>query len=155
MDERSLDFWLGEWDCRWHDGLGVNSVTRELDDAVVMERFEALGDEPFRGMSLSVYDQSAGWRQTWVDANGSYWHLEGSSLDDGSVVFATPGPVDADRAFKRMVFSGIDHDAFDWRWESSPDAERWHERWAIRYTRRGEGRPPLTSAGSSPTSPPG
>jgi hypothetical protein len=155
MDERALDFWLGEWDCRWHDGHGVNSVTRELDDAVVMERFEALGDEPFRGMSVSVYDESAGWRQTWVDANGSYWHLEGSSLDDGSVVFATPGPVDADRTFKRMVFSGIDHDAFDWRWESSPDAERWHQRWAIRYTRRTEGRPPLTSAGSSPTSPPG
>jgi len=60
----------------------------------------------------------------------------GSALDDGSIVFRTPEAVDADRAFKRMVFSAIEPDGFDWRWESSPDAERWQERWAIRYTRR-------------------
>ena len=144
MDARALDFWIGEWECRWHDGHGVNSITRELDDAVVVERFEALGDEPFRGMSVSVFDEAAGWRQTWVDTNGSYWHLVGSSLADGSVAFATPGPVDTDRAFKRMVFSGVGRDGFDWRWESSPDGERWRERWAIRYTRRVDGRPPLT-----------
>ena len=36
-----------------------------------------------------------------------------------------------------MVFSGIEPGGFDWRWESSPDAEQWQERWAIRYTRRG------------------
>jgi hypothetical protein len=136
MHARALDFWIGEWECRWHDGHGVNSVTRELDDAVVVERFEALGHEGFRGMSVSVFDETAGWRQTWVDANGSYWHFVGSALDDGSVVFGTPEAVDADRAFKRMVFSGIEPDGFDWRWESSPDAERWQERWTIRYTRR-------------------
>jgi len=136
MDARTLDFWVGEWECRWSDGHGLNSITRELDDAVVVERFEALGDEPFRGMSLSVFEEAAGWRQTWVDSNGSYWHFVGSVLDDGSVVFCTPEPVDTDRVFKRMVFSGIGPDGFDWRWESSPDAERWQERWRIRYARR-------------------
>jgi hypothetical protein len=27
-------------------------------------------------------------------------------------------------------------DAFEWRWEFSPDADTWEQRWAIRYTRR-------------------
>ena len=43
---------------------------------------------------------------------------------------------DSDHVYKRMVFSNIEADAFDWRWEFSPDAETWEQRWAIRYTRR-------------------
>ena len=42
MDAKALDFWLGEWDCAWDGGHGTNSITLELDDAVVIERFEAL-----------------------------------------------------------------------------------------------------------------
>lgn len=126
MDARALDFWLGDWRCSWDGGEGSNSITRELDDAVVIERFEARGDDPFSGMSVSVFDEEAGWRQTWVDSNGSYWHSLGSTLGDGGgFVFATPEPVDAGEEFKRMVFSHITPDAFDWRWESSAYGERW------------------------------
>jgi hypothetical protein len=35
-----------------------------------------------------------------------------------------------------MVFWNVADDGFSWRWEASPDGERWQERWAIRYTRR-------------------
>jgi hypothetical protein len=136
MDAHELDFWLGDWDCVWDDGLGRNTITRELGGEVVVERFEAGGGETFQGTSLSVFDEEVGWRQTWVDSNGSYWHFEGARLGDGSVVFATPTPVDTDRLYKRMVFSNVTHDGFDWRWESSPDGASWAERWAIRYTRR-------------------
>ena len=52
MDAMALDFWLGEWDCAWDGGHGTNSVTRELDDAVVLERFDARAPEAFRGMSV-------------------------------------------------------------------------------------------------------
>jgi len=135
MDARALDFWLGTWACVWPDGEGRNTVTRELDDSVVVERFEAREPEAFQGMSLSVFDEEAGWRQTWVDSNGSYWGFRGSTLQDGSVVFATPTPVDTERRYRRMVFSNITADGFDWRWESSTDRTRWQERWAIRYIR--------------------
>jgi hypothetical protein len=133
----ALAFWLGEWTCTWEGGSGTNAVTRELGDHVVVERFEALEPDRWSGLSVSVPGPANGtWRQTWVDSNGSYWHFEGGPQDDGTFVFATPGPVDEDRRFKRMVFSAIEPDGFDWRWESSTDGSTWEERWAIRYDRR-------------------
>jgi hypothetical protein len=135
VDAHALDFWLGDWRCAWSDGSGTNVVTREFDGRVVVERFRAHEPETFDGMSVSVFDDATGWRQTWVDSAGGYWHLVGSPLPDGSVGFATPGRVDAEQLFKRMVFTNVAADRFDWRWESSDDGEHWHERWAIRYSR--------------------
>jgi hypothetical protein len=136
MREDALDFWLGEWDCAWDGGSGTNTIARELGGAVVVERFEALEPERWSGMSLSVFDPaSASWRQTWVDSNGSYWHFVGVDVD-GDIGFATPEPVDADATFKRMVFSSVRADGFDWRWERSVDGESWEPRWAITYHRR-------------------
>jgi hypothetical protein len=132
--EHDLDFWLGTWACTWDGGYGTNRVTRELGGHVIVERFEALSPEPFAGMSVSVFDAEAGWRQTWVDANGSYWHFVGAA-GDGTFTFGTPEPVDTDRAYKRMVFSDIREDRFHWRWESSADRAVWTERWAIDYRR--------------------
>ncbi len=134
----ALDFWIGEWVATWEGGGGSNVVTREFGGNVVVERFEADGPQPFSGLSVSVHDPAAGqWRQTWVDSTGNYWAFAGGAQDDGTVVLATPGRVDADQAFKRMVFSGIEPDAFDWRWEFSEDGAHWEQRWAIRYRRRG------------------
>ena len=134
----ALDFWVGDWDATWDGGTGRNTVTRQLGGRVYVERFEAHGEEPFSGMSLSV--QKAGtdeWRQTWADSEGSYWAFVGGPQDDGSFVFATPDRVDAEQVYKRMVFSDITPDAFRWRWEFSPDNEVWQQRWAISYVRRG------------------
>jgi len=137
MGPDALDFWLGTWTATWRGGGGLNTVTRELNGVVVVERFEAGPPEPWSGMSVSVHDPSTdAWRQTWVDSNGSYWHFVGSRTPEG-IVFATPEPVDEDRRFKRMVFSAIERDAFHWRWESSSDASAWQERWAIVYRRAG------------------
>ncbi len=133
----ALDFWVGEWDASWDGGGGRNTVTRELGGKVVVERFEAAPPAPFSGLSVSAYDSSSEhWRQTWVDSTGSYWAFVGGPLPDGTFVFGTPTPVDADQVFKRMVFSGIGPDSFDWRWEFSADGTAWEERWAIRYQRR-------------------
>ena len=132
-----LDFWIGDWDAAWDGGIGRNVVSRELHDRVIVERFEALGADAFTGMSISVQEEGSGtWRQTWADSLGSYWTFVGGPQDDGSFVFATPGPVDADQVFKRMVFFDIDDAAFNWRWEFSPDAVTWQQRWAISYRRR-------------------
>ncbi|MGZ4132311.1 MAG: GNAT family N-acetyltransferase [Actinomycetota bacterium] len=144
-----LDFWIGEWDCTWEGGRGTNTVARELGGAVVVERFEAFGPEPFTGMSVSVPDPLSGaWRQTWADSDGNYWAFTGGPRGDGTFVFQTDGPVDAERLHKRMVFSEIAADGFVWRWEASPDGETWTERWTIRYRRRGasDGTAPLPEA---------
>ena len=137
--EHDLDFWLGSWTCAWDGGHGTNNVTRELGGRVIVERFEALAPEPFAGTSVSVFDADAGWRQTWVDTNGSYWHFVGEA-GDGTFTFGTPEPVDAERTYKRMVFSDLEYDRFHWRWESSADGVAWTERWAIDY-RRTDGSP--------------
>jgi hypothetical protein len=137
VEPDALDFWLGEWDCTWEGGSGRNRITRELDGAVVVERFEAFASEAFTGTSLSVFDAHLGtWRQTWADSDANYWAFVGSAAD-GEVTFATPTRVDRDDVFKRMVFSDIEPERFRWRWESSPDGQRWTERWAIGYRRRG------------------
>ena len=137
LDAESFDFWIGEWDCVFEGGHAVNTISREFEGKVLTERFVMDSPKPWRGTSVSVYDPLVDlWRQTWVDSDGSYWHFVGA-LVDGNPAFGTPGPVDAPPLFKRMVFSTISADEFDWRWETSPHGQVWTERWAIRYTRRG------------------
>lgn len=135
-DMDGLDFWVGEWDAEWDGGRGRNTVTREAGDRVYVERFRAAGDEPFEGMSLSVRDGAGEWRQSWADSDGNYWAFVGGPQPDGTFVFRTPGPVDADHVYKRMVFSDVAPDSFAWRWEFSADGETWEQRWSIRYRRR-------------------
>lgn len=130
-----LDFWVGSWRCTWEDGHGSNTISRALDDRVILERFEAVAPEPFSGMSVSVLGGDGVWRQTWVDSTGNYWHFEGGPQPDGTFIFATPARVDTDQRFKRMVFSDISPEALSWRWEHSDDGETWDERWAISYRR--------------------
>lgn len=131
----SLDFWLGEWSCTWDGGVGRNSITRELGDAVVTERFESLEPERWSGMSVNVFDELHGWRQTWVDSTGNYWALQGRSHPEG-FAFAVDEVENGRDITKRMVFSDIQADAFRWRWERSEDAgATWSELWVIDYRR--------------------
>ena len=138
MDElgpTSFDFWIGEWDCAFEGGHAINTITRELDGKVIQERFVADQPQSYEGLSVSVHDGHSGaWRQTWVDQSGNYWNFVGA-LVDGDPSFGTPAPVDQDNVYKRMVFSNITQEAFDWRWESSPDGQAWTVNWEIAYTR--------------------
>ncbi len=135
LGANSFDFWVGDWDCVFEGGDARNSITRDFAGHVVTEHFQIVTPEPWTGMSVSVYNQAQDiWRQTWVDESGSYWHFVGSIVD-GDPSFGTPQPVDADQTYKRMVFSNITEDSFDWRWEPSPDLQQWTENWAIRYQR--------------------
>ncbi|MDH3302313.1 MAG: hypothetical protein OES24_17580 [Acidimicrobiia bacterium] len=131
----TFDFWLGEWDCAFEGGHAVNSVTRRFGGKVIQENFAVDQPRIWNGMSVSVFDESVGWRQTWVDESGSYWAFEGG-LVDGHPSFGTPVPVDAEGVYKRMVFTDIGPDGFHWRWESSPDGGDWAVNWEIDYTRR-------------------
>lgn len=131
----AFDFWLGEWDCTFDGGHAVNRITREFEGKVIQERFELDAPRTWSGMSMSVYHEHSGkWRQTWVDESGNYWAFVGGRVD-GDPSFGTPVPIDAENVFKRMVFSNVSDDTFDWRWESSPDGDTWTVNWELAYSR--------------------
>ena len=136
LGERGFDFWVGEWDCEFEGGHAVNTVSREFDAKVLREDFVMDSPQDWHGMSVSVFHPKLHvWQQTWVDQSGAYWHFVGR-LVDGDPAFATPSPVDEPSLYKRMVFSDISTDSFQWRWESSADEQTWTENWAISYSRR-------------------
>ena len=131
-----FDFWIGEWDCVFDGGHAVNTISREFGGHVVRERFVVDTPRSWNGMSVSVFDEyKQRWHQTWVDESGSYWHFLGD-LVDGNPSFGTPKRVDSEELYKRMVFTDITADGFEWRWESSPDRDEWTVNWEITYTRR-------------------
>jgi len=133
----ALDFWVGDWGCTWDGGEGRNRVTKELGGRVVVERFESLAPERWSGMSLSAFDERHGWRQTWADSTGNYWAFRGSADTEG-LSFSVTEVEDGREVHKRMVFSGIEADTFDWRWERSEDGcATWVTLWTIDYRRAG------------------
>jgi hypothetical protein len=121
-------------------GGGRNRISKELGGRVIVERFESHAPERWSGMSVSVFDDQNGWRQTWVDSAGNYWAFRGSPHDDG-FSFETVDVEGDVEVSKRMVFSGIGREELDWRWERSSDAgSTWEVLWSIRYRREGEDR---------------
>ena len=86
------------------------------------------------GTSLSVYDTAAGcWVQTWMDSGGGWFHLTGAR-DEGGMELRTTA-ADEDGYRKRMRFSGIRDDRFDWDWARSKGGNPWEPLWAIAYRR--------------------
>lgn len=137
-----LDFWLGTWDLTWTDedgeGLGTNTITKDLDGCVVHERFESA--DGYRGESVSVYDaRRGGWRQTWVDSRGGYIPLSGGLGADGVMALQTApftNPQGQEQVH-RMIWTDMTRDALTWRWQRSTDGgATWADQWVIRYARR-------------------
>lgn len=118
-----LDFWVGEWNAVWDGGAATNTITKELDGAVVVERFES---PELRGLSVSVPGDD-GWRQTWVDSQGSYLSFKGGIVD---------GVMELRNETHRMRFLDVAPDSFTWVWERKEVAE-WKLQWRIAYSRRG------------------
>ena len=97
---------------------------------VIRESFDAPG---LIGTSISVYDAAAArWVQTWMDSQGSWFHLTGG-MRDGAMELFTTEP-DADGCRKRMRFAAIAGGSFEWTWSRSA-ADGWDELWRIDYTR--------------------
>jgi hypothetical protein len=136
MNGSELDFWLGSWHARWEGGEGTNTIAREFDGKVIVERFEGRPSMELTGYSVSVFDAEADlWRQTWVDDQGSYFALTGGTEGETFVLHmsAVRGGVPVEL---RMVFGDIGQDSFRWVWERSTDAgATWSTAWEIAYTR--------------------
>lgn len=130
---RDFDFWVGEWDCSWSGGEGGNVVAWTCGGRVLHEAFDA-GRHGLLGTSLSVYDAAAGcWVQTWMDSSGAWFHLTGARTADGMELRTTTPSADGHR--KRMRFTGIRADRFEWDWSRSQDGARWEPLWAVSYRR--------------------
>jgi hypothetical protein len=137
-----FDFWLGTWNARWDAlpnmpaGKGRNRIEKILGGCVVEENFTTDEAEPLVGRSVSVYSpQRGGWLQTWVDNQGSYLDFAGGWKDGRMVLGRASTGRDGKPQHQRMTFENIRQDAFDWRWETSPDGKAWALRWLIHYDR--------------------
>ncbi|WP_144241012.1 hypothetical protein [Fimbriimonas ginsengisoli] len=143
-DEKSLDFWVGNWDAvgrslnpdgkTWSQTKAENRIERVLGDKVVQESF-TMGT--FAGQSWSVYAPKAKiWRQTWVDNQGGYIDLVGG-MENGHMVLHTIPQKAKPKLANRMIFQDITPQAFTWRWESTKDGgKNWQLQWELKYTRR-------------------
>jgi hypothetical protein len=130
---RDFDFWVGTWDCSWRGGEGRNVIGWTCDGRVLREEFDAR-QHGLVGTSLSTYDPADEcWVQTWMDSDGSWFHLTGA-VHDGAMELMTTTP-DRDGYRKRMRFDGIRDDRFDWAWSRSQDGSSWEALWAITYRR--------------------
>lgn len=134
--ENDLDFWVGDWDCSFGDGIWAsNHITKTLGGRVILEDFRSRG---INGMSTSVYSARLGkWQQTWVDDQGGYLVFEGGRVGRDFILDQDPErSTSADAA--RMVWSEITPDGFIWDYQKKRDAAgEWESAWKIRYTRRG------------------
>jgi hypothetical protein len=130
---RDFDFWVGSWDCSWSGGEGRNVVEWICGGRVLHEAFDA-ERHGLVGTSVSVYDAACGrWVQTWMDSSGAWFHLSGTRGRNGMELRSTTASGDGYR--KRMRFTDIHEDRFEWDWSRSRDGIRWEPLWAISYRR--------------------
>jgi len=131
--DRDFDFWAGTWECSWDGGTGRNVVDWVCEGRVLRERFDA-SEHGLVGTSISVYDQRTGrWVQTWMDSDGSWFHLTGAMRDGAMELLTTLD--DADGYTKRMRFSDIEPASFRWTWSRSCGGDEWEPLWEIDYRR--------------------
>jgi Protein of unknown function (DUF1579) len=144
---RQLDFWIGDWNLthrarvardkdQWEEGTATNSVRAILGGCVIEEHFEDKA-QGFQGQSASMYNPDKKiWQQTWVDNQNSYLVFTGG-MENGRMILSTPAMIGDHPGVKRMVFSNIKPDSFDWDWENTIDGGKtWVTMWKIHYARR-------------------
>jgi hypothetical protein len=142
-EQKQLDFWVGEWDLTWPGAKagetdhGTNSIRRILDGCVVQENFSAQASGHLRGTSVSIFDATGKWKQTWVDNEGSYLDFVGEFKDGQMILQREAVGKNGAKSMQRMVFKNITANEFDWSWEASSDGGKtWQVKWPIHYKRK-------------------
>ncbi len=140
-----FDFWVGEWYAAWDEGngveqLGTNTITKSLDDKVIIENFKITGGKNagFKGTSITVYQaQFKRWKQAWADNAGGYFDFEGD-FEGEKRIFKTQIMVrNGKKIQQRMVFYNITANSMTWDWELSADgSQSFQLQWRIFYTKK-------------------
>ncbi len=138
---KQFDFWVGDWNLTWPGkkpdeiGRGTNRITRILGDCVIQENFSG-GDSHLRGTSVSTFDASGKWKQTWVDNEGAYLDFAGEFKDGKMILQRESTGQSGGKTLQRMVWKNITSNEFDWSWEASTDGGKtWQVQWPIHYKR--------------------
>ena len=133
-----FDFWVGEWDLTWgEEGRGSNRISKILDGRVIEERFSAEPAGSYQGLSVSLFDLSAGcWKQTWVDSSGAYLDFSGG-MAGGQMILSRETVLDDRPILQRMIWYDITTFTLEWEWQRSDDnGLTWHTLWHIHYRRK-------------------
>jgi hypothetical protein len=136
-DVYQFDVWGGHWNLTWGDSAtGTNTITKEYDDCVIIERFDGTPATPFKGMSVSTFNKKLGkWQQTWVDNQGGYLDFTGE-YSNGKMILAREASIEGKTEWQRMVWHNITENSLDWNWEKSSDGgQSWETAWQIHYHR--------------------
>lgn len=138
QDSTLFDFWVGEWEASWKnsDGTiayGKNSITKILDDKVILENFT--DEKGYKGTSISVYNkQKKTWHQGYADNQGIYYNFIGEVSGDKRIFRTPTKEVDGKLMTQRMVFYDITGKSMTWDWELSKDGGKtWELQWRIHY----------------------
>jgi hypothetical protein len=147
-EQRQFDFWVGDWDLASPGSKSGelihhhNTIKRILGSCIVQENFVG-SDAPEQapqllGTSISVFDvNSAQWKQTWVDNQGSYLDFTGEFKDNQMILSREATRPDGTHVMQRMVWKNIRPNEFDWSWERSKDnGQTWEVLWPIHYKRK-------------------
>ncbi|HEX6218796.1 MAG TPA: hypothetical protein VFZ35_05940 [Sphingomicrobium sp.] len=139
-ENRTLDFWVGDWDALDQQGqlIGTNRITRnEYGDCVITEHFVS---PQLTGHSVSTYRPGLKqWRQVWVDNQGGFFDLVGGPVtgSDHIFVFENKRPIET-MPYQRMIWQDVKPDSFTWRWQRRAKPEdAWADSWVINYRRKG------------------
>lgn len=142
--QKQFDFWVGDWDLttpgakQGEVNHSTNSIKRILDGCIVQENFLGGDASPLLGMSVSVFDPTAGkWKQTWVDNQGAYLDFVGEFKDGQMILWREAAKSDGTKVMQRMVWKNITANELDWSWESSKDkGQTWQVLWPVHYKRK-------------------
>jgi hypothetical protein len=151
-ESRDFDFWVGNWDLRvrqriglegeeFREGKAISTVRPILDGCVLLEEIE--GDKlprPVLGMSVSTFNSKTGkWQQTWVDNSANNMIFEGGYVN-GRMEMIHKAIDDRQTVLWRITFHNVDEDQFDWAYDRSTDGGRtWLNFMQIHYTRNTAG----------------
>jgi len=87
---KQFDFWVGDWEVRVASGVlaGTNSITREQNGCVLVERWENTAGGT--GTSINFFDEAKQqWVQMWNGAGGSQINISGGLVEGSMVLVGT------------------------------------------------------------------
>jgi hypothetical protein len=141
---RQLDFWLGQWEVRNHEGTlaGRSSIEDILNGCAVQENWE--GANGWSGKSFNAYDRVTGkWRQFWVSGWGAVTEFTGEASAGRMVYLADTVDRDGKPALRRVTLTRVEPDRVRQLAEMSYDGGKtWTRAYDFTYARVG---PPMRS----------
>ncbi len=146
---RQFDFWVGEWEVFTNtngqpgDPAGSSKIELILNNCALQESYSGQANGGVTGHSYNTYSAQDGlWHQGYVDAFGTWLHLEGS-FENGVMDLRrqypsqqNPGATVIERITWTLMDANPDQVRQHWQW--SIDGETWNTIFDGIYKRKRE-----------------